>query len=204
MSALISLLLPSSAGSVTSVMSDSVWPHGLYPTRLLCPWGSPGKDAGAGCRFLFQGLFPTQGSNLSLLHLLHWQVGSLPLAPAEKPTFKCSQLQPNWSTSSAHHATLFHQSCFTNDLPWFLPALPGCLNPLNFHSFICHLLNHVPSANLPQLLGAASEKHSPISLAGNNILALYNILPTVLFKARVLCLWTSSSLLVGRLGYCED
>ena len=28
-----------------------------------------------------QGIFPTQGSNLSLLHLLHWQVGSLPLAP---------------------------------------------------------------------------------------------------------------------------
>ena len=28
-----------------------------------------------------QGIFPTKGSNLSLLHLLHWQVGSLPLAP---------------------------------------------------------------------------------------------------------------------------
>ena len=22
-----------------SVVSDSLWPHGLYPTRLLCPWG---------------------------------------------------------------------------------------------------------------------------------------------------------------------
>ena len=22
-----------------SVMSDSLWPHGLQPTRLLCPWG---------------------------------------------------------------------------------------------------------------------------------------------------------------------
>ena len=27
-----------------SVMSDSLRPHGLYPTRLLCPWDSPGKD----------------------------------------------------------------------------------------------------------------------------------------------------------------
>ena len=27
-----------------SVMSDSVWPHGLYPARLLCPWDSPGKN----------------------------------------------------------------------------------------------------------------------------------------------------------------
>ena len=30
-------------------MSDSLWPHGLYPTRLLCPWGSPGKNTGVGC-----------------------------------------------------------------------------------------------------------------------------------------------------------
>ena len=32
-----------------------------------------------------QGIFPTQGSNPHLLHLLHWQVGSSPLAPPEKP-----------------------------------------------------------------------------------------------------------------------
>ena len=32
-----------------------------------------------GCHFLFAGILPTQGSNLSLLHLLHWQAGSLPL-----------------------------------------------------------------------------------------------------------------------------
>ena len=24
-------------------MSDCLWPHGLYPTRLLHPWNSPGK-----------------------------------------------------------------------------------------------------------------------------------------------------------------
>ena len=33
----------------------------------------------------FGGIFPTQGLNLSLLHLLHWQVGSLPLVPPGKP-----------------------------------------------------------------------------------------------------------------------
>ena len=31
------------------------------------------------------GIFLTQGWNLCLLHLLHWQVGSLPLTPPEKP-----------------------------------------------------------------------------------------------------------------------
>ena len=34
-------------------------------TRLLCPWDSPGKNIGVGCYFLLQGIFPTQGSNLS-------------------------------------------------------------------------------------------------------------------------------------------
>ena len=35
--------------------------------------------------FLSLGVFPTQGSNLSLLCLLYWQAGSLPLAPPGKP-----------------------------------------------------------------------------------------------------------------------
>ena len=43
-------------------------PHGLWPTRLLCPWDSPGKNTGVGCHFLLQGMFPTQGSNPGLLH----------------------------------------------------------------------------------------------------------------------------------------
>ena len=48
---------------------------------LLCPWDSPGKNTGMGCHALFQGIFPTQGLNLCLLCLLHWQAGSLPLSP---------------------------------------------------------------------------------------------------------------------------
>ena len=51
-----------------SVMSDSLRPHRLYPTRLLCPWDSPGKNTGVGCHFLLQRIFPTQGSNLGLSH----------------------------------------------------------------------------------------------------------------------------------------
>jgi len=34
--------------SVAAVESDSLRPHGLYPTRLLCPWDSPGKNTGVG------------------------------------------------------------------------------------------------------------------------------------------------------------
>ena len=35
-----------------SVVSDSSWPHGLQPTRLLRPWDFPGKSTGVGCRCL--------------------------------------------------------------------------------------------------------------------------------------------------------
>ena len=49
-----------------SVMSTSLWPLGLWPARLLCPWGFPRQEYWSGLPFLFQGIFPAQGSNLSL------------------------------------------------------------------------------------------------------------------------------------------
>ena len=39
-----------------------------------CPWDFPGKNTGVGWHALFQGIFPTEGSNPCFLHLLHWQV----------------------------------------------------------------------------------------------------------------------------------
>ena len=51
-----------------SVMSDSLRPHGLYPTRLLHPWDSPRKNTGVGCHLLLQGIFQTQGSIPGLPH----------------------------------------------------------------------------------------------------------------------------------------
>ena len=44
-------------------MSDSLQPHGLYS-----PWNSPGQNTGVGSLSLLQGIFPTQGLNLGLLH----------------------------------------------------------------------------------------------------------------------------------------
>ena len=35
-------------------MSHSVRPPRRQPTRLLCPWDSPGKNTGVGCHFLLQ------------------------------------------------------------------------------------------------------------------------------------------------------
>ena len=46
-----------------SVVSDSLWPHGLYS-----PWNSPGQNTGMGSLSLLQGIFLTQGLNPDLLH----------------------------------------------------------------------------------------------------------------------------------------
>ena len=45
---------------------------------------SPGKNTGVGSHALFQGILPTQGSNLCLLRLLRWQAGSLSLVSPGK------------------------------------------------------------------------------------------------------------------------
>ena len=66
---------------VTQVMSDSLWPHVLQPTRLLCPWDSPGQNTGVGGHSLLQGIFLTQGWNSAL------QANSLLSEPPGKPQF---------------------------------------------------------------------------------------------------------------------
>ena len=48
----------------------------------LCPWDFPGKNTGMGSQSLLQGIFPTQGLNLSVLH---WQADSLPLSHLGSP-----------------------------------------------------------------------------------------------------------------------
>ena len=52
------------------VVKDSLQPHGLYPTRFLSLWDSPGKktEVGVGCYSVLQGLFLTLESNPGLLH----------------------------------------------------------------------------------------------------------------------------------------
>ena len=48
------------------VMPDSLWPPWTMSSSVHGI--SPGKNTGAGCHFLLQGIFPTQGSNPGLLH----------------------------------------------------------------------------------------------------------------------------------------
>ena len=50
------------------IVSDSVRPCEMQPTRLPCPWDSLGRSTGVGSHALLQGIFLTQGSNPGLLH----------------------------------------------------------------------------------------------------------------------------------------
>ena len=55
-------------------------PHGLEPTRLLCPWDSPEKSTGVGvAKATHSGDPPNSGIKPMSLCFLYWQVGSLPL-----------------------------------------------------------------------------------------------------------------------------
>ena len=40
----------------------------MIPWTVSLPWNSPGKNTGVGCYSFLQKIFPTQGSNLGLLH----------------------------------------------------------------------------------------------------------------------------------------
>ena len=56
---------------VTKLCLTLLWPQRLQSARLLCPWDFPHKNIGGGYHSRFQGIFPTHGLNL---HLLHWGV----------------------------------------------------------------------------------------------------------------------------------
>ena len=58
----------------------TLWPHRLYPARLLCPWDFPGKNTGVGYHFLLQSIL-----NPSLLCLLHWRQSLYPWATRDVP-----------------------------------------------------------------------------------------------------------------------
>ena len=60
-----------------TVMSFSLRFHGLKPTKLQCPWNSPGRNTGVGSHSLLQGIFPTQRWKLGLLPNAG-EMGSIP------------------------------------------------------------------------------------------------------------------------------
>ena len=56
-----------------SVMSDSLRPHGLQPTWLLCPWDFPGKSTGVGCHCLLHVWGMRKDEKFITLVYLQWK-----------------------------------------------------------------------------------------------------------------------------------
>ena len=66
-----------------SCPAGSVRPYGLWPARLLSPQDSPGKNTEWVAISFSRGSSWPRDQTPHLLHLLHWQAGSLPLAPPQ-------------------------------------------------------------------------------------------------------------------------
>ena len=64
---------------VCSVISDSLWPHGLKAVKAPPSLGFPRQEYCSRLPFPSPRDFPDPASNPSLLHLLHYNVDSLPL-----------------------------------------------------------------------------------------------------------------------------
>ena len=88
------------------------FPLVLWKYQFLCPWNFPGKNTGTSCHFLLQGIFPTQGSNPHLLHLLNWQEDSLRLARPGKSHITCMLEFLLLSHRNLFKFLLFHFSLF--------------------------------------------------------------------------------------------
>ena len=83
-------------------------------SRLLCPWHFPGKNTGAGCHFLLQGIFPSQGSNPHLLHC------------RQSPYYRWI-LYP-WATREAPIMFLMLKSCGIIFFNWSIADLRGSVS----------------------------------------------------------------------------
>ena len=118
-----------------SVMSDSLWPHGLYR-----PWNSPGQNTGVGSLSLMQGIFPTQRLNPHhphcrwILYQLSYQGSPLPKVRLFKTTIWKHPCTPMFiaalftkaKTRKQHQFSSVTQSCPTlcDPMNYSTPGLP--------------------------------------------------------------------------------
>ena len=101
-------------------LCPTLWALGPQPARLLCPWDVPGKNTGVGCHFLFQGIFPNQGWNLRVRHLLH-----------------CRRILYHWATRETH--VIYYNN---ENIPHVFLMLPSQRQTLSRGNLI--ILNKVP------------------------------------------------------------
>ena len=153
-------------------MSDSLRPHGLQHTRLLCPkltpekwkslscvpvcnpmdyspWNSPGQNTGVGSLSLLQGIFPIQGSNPGLLHCrwILYQMshkGSPRTLEWVAPFFCGSSWPRNWTGVSCILGRFFTNQAMRDTNSWSLLKFIEWVMLPN-HLILCHPLLLLPS-----------------------------------------------------------
>ena len=103
---------------VTSVVSDSVRPHRQQPTRLPCPWDSPGKNTGVGCHFLLQCMKMKSKSEVtqSCLTFSNPMDCSLP-GPSVHVIFQARVLE--WVAIAFSRATKYSSTYYIDRYPCF-------------------------------------------------------------------------------------
>ena len=117
-------------------MSDSVQPHRQQPTRLPCPWDSPGKNTGVGCHFLLQCMRVKSESEVtqSCLTLSDPMDCSLP-GSSVHGIFQARILE--WGTIA--FSVLPHGLCIFSNV---LTPVLTCLVPSFSLRFTCHFLKN--------------------------------------------------------------
>ena len=140
---------------VASVVSDSVRPHGLQPTRLLCPWDSPGKNTGVGCQTLTKG------------HIHNWALFPLWLscfilsgAISNCSLFFLSSILDTFQSGGL--IFWFHIFCLFILFMGFSPQ--EYWSGLPFPSPLDHILSELSTVTRPSWLALRGRAHSFIDL----------------------------------------
>ena len=125
----VALVVKKSESESRSVVSNSLWPHGLYS-----PQSSPGQNTGVGSLSLLQGIFPTQGPNPCLLHCRQILYQLSPQGRAHLPMQKTKR--DGFDPWGGEDSLKEHMTTLSSILAWRIPRPedPGKLQPIGWQS----------------------------------------------------------------------
>ena len=140
------------ASESSSVVSDSLKPYGLES-----PWNSPSQNTGVGSCSLFQGIFPTEGSNPGLLHCrlilyqLSYQGSPCPHLHLFKHT--CTHTRAHMTCRSYVHVL----SCFSHVQVFVILWTMALQAPLSMRIFRQEYWSGLPCPSLGNLFNPGME-----------------------------------------------
>ena len=124
-----------------SVVSNSLGPHGLQPTRLLCPWDPPGKSTGVDCQYLLL-IHPCLFFFLIMSPLVIWLEKAMATHSStlawkipwrEEPGLK------DFTFTFHFHVLEKEKATHSSDLAW---RIPGMGEPRGLPSMGLHRVEH--------------------------------------------------------------